>query len=291
MPWECLNCGYKNPESSDPCDKCQLDKERAVTLQIKLKTSCDECGHRHKYKQYCHVYVPLDNVFEREEGDSDRFPPLHTPPFVRDIDYCRCECKHGIDPSSRRFVQFIDEVEYIGELPRLLYHDVINQEKEKELTIVQPEPPLDANSIVELLPWIMSFLPFHEVSQSICASVTWSQWITNYYEYTHLRDFIPTTVHRVSQHPIDSILAINNNIILTGTNKTVLATDQSTGTTLSKIYQDAANIIFMTSFHHCLYCCSNNGSIRSFELAHHVESIKMVKNELFEFGTFDMMLR
>lgn len=65
MPWECLNCGYLNKDGYTryECEKCLLDKETAVTMQIKLRHNCEECGHRHKYGQYCHVYVDAENTF------------------------------------------------------------------------------------------------------------------------------------------------------------------------------------------------------------------------------------
>jgi len=58
--WECLNCGFRNAEDEKiECIKCHLDKFTAMMMEVKNKKKyCPDCGHRHKYKIYCHCFSP-----------------------------------------------------------------------------------------------------------------------------------------------------------------------------------------------------------------------------------------
>lgn len=140
MTWYCLKCGRKNLIESFTCSKCQLDKESACSYPVyKRLNMCEECGHRHREGQYCHVYTEagdinfVDDVIsesEEEEEESDdsedyvptskkastpkpkqpklkvkpmKVRPLSTPAFVRSIGFVRCNCKEGVPMECLRY--------------------------------------------------------------------------------------------------------------------------------------------------------------------------------------------
>lgn len=68
--------GLRNKDGLPSCGECSLDKETATTMQVKVKKRCcRDCGHIHRNKEYCHVYVEVDEDYEdaddmEDEGDN-----------------------------------------------------------------------------------------------------------------------------------------------------------------------------------------------------------------------------
>ena len=56
MTWECMKCGGKYEDAIDHCETCNIGKEYAINMVVKLKTCCPECFHPHRPKKFCHVF-------------------------------------------------------------------------------------------------------------------------------------------------------------------------------------------------------------------------------------------
>lgn len=119
--------------------------------------------------------------------------PLKTKSDYFSINYMRCNCKIGINPNSKRFLQFYENIEYIDEtIPRILYNDIINPPDKHTTTVVEQNTCI--SNIESFLVTIMAYLPISHVSIPICVSHVWYNVISTYTEYTHIRDFIPKQV-------------------------------------------------------------------------------------------------
>lgn len=199
MPWECLNCGFWNDSTNQSgCLKCQLSKEEAVSLEIRLRFTCDECKHRHKYRNSCHVFVEdqlaFDSMLQQPSENIQSLYRLRVPSYVLQIGYSRCNCMHGINPRSKRFVQIQDPLEYIGEifshctylfalvkhphdgigsLPRYLYQHIVQMENSQETPLTTSETSAASERVIPFLPLVMRFLTLSEVAYPIQVSQAW----------------------------------------------------------------------------------------------------------------------
>jgi WD40 repeat protein len=175
MEWECLKCGTFNEKYKAVCDGCDLDRDRAISLNVRLKTVCDECGHKHRGGKYCHMFVELPDMDdmddledgdidiggdkddeEDEESDDDEIKrkkaalaavvqydpqkPLPTPKYAKNAGFLRCNCTEGMPEGSKRYAscpkrQYCGDIE-IGTWDRLM--DAPPQ-KPKILTAAQEE--------------------------------------------------------------------------------------------------------------------------------------------------------
>ena len=123
-------------------------------MVIRRKKYCDECGHLHRHKFYCHVYVhelkafnPADEVDSDDDPDdlesdtksaatgaltarsstSMKLPedPLDTPAYVKSIGWRRCNCRYGIPKGNKRFQQPPKPGQYqVGEITVQTYEVV-----------------------------------------------------------------------------------------------------------------------------------------------------------------------
>ncbi len=79
---------------------------------------------------------------------------------------------------------------------------------------------------------------------------------------------------------VDS-LCISGNKLYTGGDKRVLCSDFTAGTVMSTITRDSGDISCLFEHNSELFCCSTNGSIRTFILTHTGKNIKMVSSKLW----------
>ncbi len=75
---------------------------------------------------------------------------------------------------------------------------------------------------------------------------------------------------------VDSV-AICGNKLYTGGDKRVLCSDFSSGEVLSTITRDSGDISFLFVNGAEIFCCSTNGSIRTYILTHTGKNLKTVR--------------
>lgn len=74
---------------------------------------------------------------------------------------------------------------------------------------------------------------------------------------------------------VDAVLVHGNKIYSSG-DKRVMVSDMESGEVLSTITRDSGNICFLFEREAELFCCSSNGSIRTYTLTHTGNNIQMV---------------
>ena len=122
-------------------------------MNIKLKTVCEGCGHKHKGGKFCHVFIEsidegdldLDDEDIEIGGDDnkdddndstggtkggglggttaggperrklDPLAPLPTPDHVKKAGFMRCNCTEGIPDGSKRFKK-LEKRQYCGDI-------------------------------------------------------------------------------------------------------------------------------------------------------------------------------
>ena len=55
--WGCLNCGNFNDRFASACESCATEKGLATSMTIQPRSTCEDCGHRHRMGVYCHVLI------------------------------------------------------------------------------------------------------------------------------------------------------------------------------------------------------------------------------------------
>ena len=50
--------------SSSSCAKCLLDKYTAITMSMKRRKYCDDCGHLHLDGNFCHMFVDQNSAYD-----------------------------------------------------------------------------------------------------------------------------------------------------------------------------------------------------------------------------------
>lgn len=127
-------------------------------MQVKVKKRCcRDCGHIHRAKEFCHVYVEVDEDYvddeeeEDEEEDSEdeedalgynklkmlkggapkeeakEHKPLTTPSYVKRTGYARCNCETGVPVHSRRY-EVVPKIMYVGGIQICTEVEVRHQE-------------------------------------------------------------------------------------------------------------------------------------------------------------------
>lgn len=214
--------------------------------------------------------------------------PLKTPLYARVAGYVRCNCNVGV-PESTRFDP-IPQLLIIGNIAVETYHEITDEYSRKRWldyqaskmsqTALERKVTEDATRIAEMLPLILSFLPYGLCGPAACVSSLWNWGANQYREYIDVRNCVPTTVLRPHTGQVDSVLILEDKLY-TGGDKRILVTNHLRGELLSQITRDSGDVTQLRVQDGELYCCSTNGSIRSFALTHTGRNIQLV-NTLWE---------
>lgn len=315
MPWECLNCGKYNNDASTDCEKCLLNKATAISVVHfpTKKTCCEECGHKHAEKVYCHAYRILtpDDLEEEEdpEEDSDRgsdagsddisvglakpavvevvedsggVKPLPTPKCVSKIMYTRCNCLVGVPANSRRF-EPIPTKHMVGEIwvkyfedAWELYDNIHNEDhknfhfgrmEEGSKSQIEERKLMQRNRLAECLPLVCQFMAVGLVSPMTIASKTWNYGVSLYRQYIDVRDCVPWQAVKSHDGQVDTVLIVDR-VVYSGGDRRVKVTDMERGEVIAQVMRDSGDIRFLLESEHELFCCSSNGSIRTYNLTH-----------------------
>jgi WD40 repeat protein len=115
-----------------------------------------------------------------------------------------------------------------------------------------------------LLPMILEYLPFGQCSKAPMVSTFWNQGTNLYREYLDVRGFVPWQVYRPHEGIVDSIMLSKNGKVYTGGDRRVLCSQLETGETLSLVTRDSGALPVLFEKDGELFCCSSNGSIRTY---------------------------
>lgn len=311
MKWICLKCGRKNDQTQSHCTKCGLEEEAALTYPVsKRKRTCEECGHTHREDTYCHAYTEaaqedlVDDVISEgseenetasdNDDDSDeerpsfkmkklqKMRPLKTPQYAKAAGYVRCNCNVGI-PDSMKF-EPIPQLLIIGGIAIETYHEITDESSRKRWldyqvskmsqTALERKLTEDATRIAQMLPLILSYLPYGLCGPAPCVCSLWNWGANQYKEYIDVRNCVPITALRPHTGQVDSVL-IEGDKLYTGGDKRLLVSNYLSGELLSQITRDSGDIIQLRVQDGELYSCSTNGSIRSYGLTHTGRNIQL----------------
>jgi hypothetical protein len=346
MPWECLNCGKFNNDALTDCEKCLLNKATATSVVAfpKKRHFCEECGHKHIDKMYCHVYRPVtaddleedeedeeeEEVIDSEKGSDDgggdvnigkpkqpkpvvkdavivveeeaddprTYKPLPTPKFVSRIYYMRCNCLAGVPGNSRRF-EPVPTKHVVGDILIRFYQDALelfdlqyNEDhkdfhfrkmlaaRRKNQALQTPEEKAAYRTrFGEIMPLVCRFLPVSIIANPAVVCSAWNYGISLYREYIDMRDAIPWNVVRSHEGQVDTILVVDR-VVYSGADRQVFVTDMERGEVIAKVMRDSGDIRYLEESDHELFCCSSNGSIRTYLLTHDHSNAQLVRTSL-----------
>ena len=80
---------------------------------------------------------------------------------------------------------------------------------------------------------------------------------------------------RVHEGQVDAVLVVDRKAY-SGGDRRVFASDLESGQVISMVMRDSGDICFLSENDHELFCCSSNGSIRSFLLTHDHKNAQLV---------------
>ena len=262
------------------CEKCNLDKFIATTMQVVKMLNCEECGHRHRRGKYCHVFAEAgddaaakmdeedgedggreDGEDEDDEEDSllgrankkseadEGMNMLPTPKYVKDIRYARCNCDVGVPENSGRFEPCPRRL-YCGDIIVLTYDEIMNpkmEEKDDEgdsddEKVYYGRKEREKQKLAVILPLVMRFVPLAQVSHSAKVNSRWYYGVSAFRDYVDMRDAIPWQVYRPHMGQVESVVLVGHRLF-SGGDRRVIGSDILTGELLGQITRDSGKVI------------------------------------------------
>lgn len=214
--------------------------------------------------------------------------PLSTPSYARAAGYVRCNCNVGV-PDSILF-EPIPQLLIIGGIALEMYHEITDENSRRRWmdyqaskmsqTALERKEIEDATRIAEMLPLILSYLPYGSCGPAPCVCSLWNWGTSLYKEYIDVRNCVPVTALRPHSGQVDSLL-INGDKLYTGGDRRILVSNHYTGEFISQITRDSGDVTQLRLQDGELYCCSTNGSIRTYALTHTGRNIQLT-NTMWE---------
>lgn len=279
------------------------------------RRSCEECNHIHREDMYCHVYTEAadsdlvddviseaseEDVTNNDDSDDEeslsrpmtasgvkmkrpkKFRPLPTPAYVRAAGYVRCNCNVGV-PDSIKF-EPIPQLHIVGGIAVEMYHEIVDENSRKRWldfqaskmsqTALERKNVEDATKVAEMIPLILSYLPYGSCGPVPCVCSLWNWGTSLYKEYIDIRNCVPTTALRPHAGQVDSVLVAGDKVY-SGGDRRILVSNHFSGELLSQITRDSGDVTQLRLQDGELYCCSTNGSIRTYALTHTGRNIQL----------------
>jgi WD40 repeat protein len=202
---------------------------------------------------------------------------LGLPRFVEKCGFIRCNCRDGIKNMDFDYVPLPKP--FMAGFIRIMTYEI---QKEKQHTLYKD---LKANEIVALrqklhkkitpfIPHILSYLPLSECAPTAIACKSWSIGSNECALYKDMRDATPWIVFRPHSNQTDSILRIGDKVY-SGGDRRVYVSDANTGEQLHLMTRDTGLIPTLLKVDDTIYCCSNQGAVRVFNIMHDVRRIHL----------------
>jgi hypothetical protein len=238
-------------------------------------------------------------VIVLEEDDGDRtIKPLPTPKFVSRIYYMRCNCLVGVPSNSRRFEPIPTKL-MVGDICVKFYEEALElfdqlyNENHKNFHFRKIQKKLNTKPLTpeeiaanrarfgEILPLVCRFLPVGVIANPAKVSTAWNYGCSLYKEYVDMRDAVPWSVVRSHEGQVDTVLIVDR-MVYSGADRQVYVTDMERGEVIAKVMRDSGDIRYLSESEHELFCCSSNGSIRTYLLTHDHSNAQLVgENTMF----------
>jgi len=217
--------------------------------------------------------------------DSRKIKPLETPPYIKAMGYVRCNCKTGIPGDSVRY-EPLPKIVYVGKIQVNTFfeindpHDRALYQENLRLRVgteqMQEKLRLEKlNQTACCIPHILSFLPYGLCCFAPQVCTYWNYGTSLYTEYIDIRNCVPVALFRPHQSQVDSIL-VHGDKVYSGGDKRVVVSDLHTGQVLSLVTRDSGDLTCLFAKDSELFCCSSNGSVRSFGLTYSGQNLQMV---------------
>ena len=215
--------------------------------------------------------------------------PLTTPNFAKKIKFIRCNCKVGVPMDSKRFeplprcymigTQIWSQtyLEIMDDVAKKSFNKFLKEKYNASDRMTRRTREAKQTQFAELLPHILSYLPYGECNKAPMVSKVWNYGTNLFKEYVDIRNFIPFQVYRPHEGQVDSILLSKNNKIYSGGDRRVLCTQMETGNVLSMVTRDSGALTTLFEMKGELFCCSSNGSIRTFLTTETGKNMPMMK--------------
>ena len=166
---------------------------------------------------------------------------------------------------------------FMAGFTRILTYEV---QKEKQHTLYRPlksDKKLEYRNklnklVAPFIPNILSYLPLAQCAPTAITCTHWNKGANESDLYRNMRDATPWIVIRPHRNQTDSILRIGDKVY-SGGDRRVYVSDANTGEVLHMMTRDTGSIPTLIKVDETIYCCSNQGAIRVFNLMHNVKRI------------------
>jgi WD40 repeat protein len=200
---------------------------------------------------------------------------LGIPRFVEKCGFLRCNCRDGIKNLDFDYVPLPKP--FMAGFIRVMTYEI---QKEKQHTLYKE---LKAKELIELrqklhkkmtpfIPHILSYLPLSECAPTAISCKSWSTGSNECALYKDMRDSTPWIVFKPHHNQTDSILRIGDKVY-SGGDRRVYVSDAFTGEKLHMMTRDTGLIPTLLKVDDTIFCCSNQGAVRVFNIMHNVKRI------------------
>jgi len=212
-----------------------------------------------------------------------KMKPLPTPPYIKSVGYIRCNCNVGVPSESSRFVPLPRHI-YVADIQIQTYAEITDYSDRNAFLLAQSKKYSEFQKLQmeeqrkidfsSALPIILSYLPLGLCSHAAKVNSYWYRGTNMYSSYVDIRNSYPWQAFRPHHGQVDSIL-IKGEHVFTGGDKRIIVSNLSTGELLSMVSRDSGELKYLHEHDGELYCCSSNGSIRTFVTTTTGRNIKM----------------
>lgn len=210
--------------------------------------------------------------------------PLITPDYAKEAHFVRCNCDVGV-PNDCILYEPIPSILVIHGITMQMYMEIVDPEERRRFLDNHRFRTTEEyrlrmrnekfQTIAQCLPLIMSYLPYGQLAPIPQVCRLWNNGANQFKEYVDIRGCVPYFLFRPHSGQVDSLL-VHHDKVYSGGDHRIFVSNLYSGELLSTVTRDSGDVVKLFIHENELYCCSTNGSIRTYTTTHNGQNMQMI---------------